>query len=172
MSLEELIIAIVRVVGSLAVLKWAFVGGWAAILIDLSDLFLKNLLDLGGVSNYQAFDKWLDQVYMVAFLVVALRWKGPARNRGGGAVPVPAGGVRGLRVHRGPGRATGRPQRLRGVVPVRGEPAALASGFNFSVILALIPLTALVFQEYAARRHVARQLHRSRGRSRTAGPFS
>ncbi|HCV00166.1 MAG: hypothetical protein CL897_01540 [Dehalococcoidia bacterium] len=80
MSLEEIIIAIIRIVGSLAVLKWAFVGGWAAILIDLSDLFLKNLLDLGGVSNYQAFDKWLDQFYMVTFLIVSLRWKGAARS--------------------------------------------------------------------------------------------
>ena len=79
MSLEELIIAIVRVVGSLAVLKWAFVGGWAAILIDLSDLFLKNLLDLGGVSNYQAFDKWLDQVYMVA----SWSWRCAGRGRRG-----------------------------------------------------------------------------------------
>ena len=80
MSLEEIIIAVVRVLGSLAVLKWAFFGGWLATFVDLSDLFLKNLLDLGGVSNYQAFDKWLDQVYMVLFLVVAWRWKGAARN--------------------------------------------------------------------------------------------
>ena len=74
MSLEELIIAIVRVVGSLAVLKWAFVGGWAAILIDLSDLFLRNLLDLGGVSNYQAFDKWLDSFTAVEAVEAIVDW--------------------------------------------------------------------------------------------------
>ncbi|GAB4327635.1 MAG: hypothetical protein Kow0010_11200 [Dehalococcoidia bacterium] len=80
MTLEELIIAVVRVVGSLFVLRWAFVGGIVAILIDFSDLFMKNLLDLGGVRDYQAFDKWLDQVYQFAFLAVALRWSGVARR--------------------------------------------------------------------------------------------
>jgi hypothetical protein len=79
MSTEELIIALVRVLGSLPVLRWAFAGGVLAVLVDFSDLFLMNLLDLGGVSNYQAMDKWLDQVYMALFLVVALRWPDPAR---------------------------------------------------------------------------------------------
>ena len=46
MTLEELIIAVVRVLGSLFVLRWALVGGLIAILVDLSDLFLKNLLSL------------------------------------------------------------------------------------------------------------------------------
>jgi hypothetical protein len=80
MTLEELIIAVVRILGSLLVLRWAFAGGIIAVLVDFSDLFLKNLLDLGGVRNYQSFDKWLDQVYQFAFLLVALRWKGPART--------------------------------------------------------------------------------------------
>ena len=80
MSLEELIIAVVRIGGSLLVLRWSFVGGVIAVLVDFSDLFMKNLLDLGGVSDYQAFDKWLDQVYMLAFLAVSLRWRGPART--------------------------------------------------------------------------------------------
>lgn len=71
MSLEELIIAVVR---------WVFVGGIVAVLVDFSDLFMKNLLELGGVSNYQAFDKWLDQVYMLVFLAVSLRWSGLART--------------------------------------------------------------------------------------------
>lgn len=80
MTLEELIIAAVRILGSLLVLRWAFVGGVTAVLVDFSDLFLKNLLDLGGVRHYQEFDKWLDQVYQLAFLAVALRWKGTPRN--------------------------------------------------------------------------------------------
>jgi hypothetical protein len=79
-TLEMAIIAVVRVAGSLLVLRWAFAGAIAAVLIDLSDLFLMNLLDLGGVHNYQGFDKILDQVYMAAFLLVAFRWKGIARN--------------------------------------------------------------------------------------------
>jgi hypothetical protein len=79
MTAEMLIIAIVRVLGSLPVLRWPFWGGLLAIAVDQSDLFLMNLLDLGGVSDYQTFDKYLDQVYLLAFLVVALRWQGAPR---------------------------------------------------------------------------------------------
>jgi hypothetical protein len=79
-STEEIIIGAVRIFGSLLVLRWAFVGGIVAVLVDLSDLFMMNLLHLGGVSNYQAFDKWLDQVYLACFLIVSLRWSNPARR--------------------------------------------------------------------------------------------
>ena len=65
----------VRVLGSLPVLRWAFVGGIIAILVDFSDLFLRNLLDLGGLGDYQRFDKVMDLVYMGTFLAVALRWR-------------------------------------------------------------------------------------------------
>jgi hypothetical protein len=80
MTLEEFVIGLVRVAGSLPVLRWAFVGAIIAILVDLSDLFLRAYLDLGGVRNYQAFDKWLDQVYQLTFLVVAWRWGGIPRT--------------------------------------------------------------------------------------------
>lgn len=80
MTAEELAIAIVRVAGALPVLRWAFAGGLVAVFTDLSDLFLRNLLDLGGVRNYQALDKWLDQAYQLTFLIVALRWRGTARS--------------------------------------------------------------------------------------------
>lgn len=80
MTTEEVIIAIVRVLGSLPVLWFPFPGAIIAVLTDLSDLFLMNLLDEGGVRDYQEFDKWCDQVYMLTFLVVALRWEGRARN--------------------------------------------------------------------------------------------
>jgi hypothetical protein len=79
MTWEMAIIAVVRVAGSLPVLRWAFVGGLIAVATDFSDLFLKNLLDLGGVDDYQSFDKYLDQVYLATFLVVALSW--PAAPR-------------------------------------------------------------------------------------------
>ncbi len=68
-----------RVAGSLPVLRWAFAGAVIAILVDLSDLFLRAYLTLGGVRNYQSFDKWCDQVYLACFLLAALRWDGPAR---------------------------------------------------------------------------------------------
>ena len=80
MTLEQLVIGLVRVGGSLPVLRWAFAGALIAILVDFSDLFLRGWLDLGGLGDYQSFDKWLDLVYMFTFLVVALRWSGPARN--------------------------------------------------------------------------------------------
>jgi hypothetical protein len=77
---EEIIIAVVRVIGSLPVLVWPFPGAIIAILTDLSDLFLREGLHLGGVRDYQRFDKWLDQVYMLTFLIVALRWQAVPRN--------------------------------------------------------------------------------------------
>lgn len=74
-----LVVGAVRVLGSLPVLRWAFAGAIIAILVDLSDLFLFNLL--GGLPNYyQRFDKYVDQVYLALFLVVALRWRGLARD--------------------------------------------------------------------------------------------
>lgn len=80
MTWEMLIIGAVRVAGSLPVLRWAFAGGVVAVLVDLSDLFLLNLIDLGGVGDYQRFDKIADVPAMLAFLAVALRWRGPPRD--------------------------------------------------------------------------------------------
>ncbi len=80
MTLEMWLVAVVRVTGSLPVLRWPFYGGLLALIIDQSDLFIINLVDLGGVSDYQTFDKYLDQVYLLAFLVVALRWQGWPRT--------------------------------------------------------------------------------------------
>ncbi len=77
--MEILVIGAIRVAGSFPVLRWAFVGGLIAVFVDLSDLFLMNLLDLGGLGNYQQFDKYSDQVYLFAFLIVANRWSGPPR---------------------------------------------------------------------------------------------
>ena len=80
MTLEVLVIAIVRIAGSLPVLRWALAGGLVAVLVDLSDLLLRDTLELGGVPDYQSLDKWLDQVYMACFLIVALRWEGLERR--------------------------------------------------------------------------------------------
>ena len=73
------IIAAIRVAGSLPVLRWAFAGALIAVAVDFSDLFLKNLIDLGGTNNYQEFDKYLDLFYMAAFAIVAWRWPDPER---------------------------------------------------------------------------------------------
>jgi hypothetical protein len=79
MTLEVLVIGAIRIAGSLPVLRWPLAGGILAILVDLSDLLLRDTLDLGGIPDYQAFDKWADQVYLALFLAVALRWSGPER---------------------------------------------------------------------------------------------
>jgi hypothetical protein len=77
---EMVVIGAVRVIGSLPVLRWAFAGAVIAILVDFSDLFLWNLIDLGGLGSYQRFDKYVDQVYLLAFLAVAMRWEGVPRT--------------------------------------------------------------------------------------------
>lgn len=77
---ELFIVATVRIAGSLPVLRWPFAGALLALVVDFSDLFLRDYIDLGGLGDYQSVDKWLDQVYQALFLVVALRWRGPARS--------------------------------------------------------------------------------------------
>lgn len=80
MTLEQIVIGLIRIAGSLPVLRWAFAGALIAILVDFSDLFWMGFLDLGGLGNYQVFDKWLDLVYMLTFLWVANKWEGLERT--------------------------------------------------------------------------------------------
>src|SRR5437773_7404260 len=80
MTVEVLVIALYRVIGSLPTLRWPLAGGLLAIFVDLTDLYWMNVLDLGGIPNYQVFDKLADQVYLGVYLIVALRWSGPERT--------------------------------------------------------------------------------------------
>ena len=80
MTLEVAVVALYRVFGSLPTLRWPLAGGLLAIFVDLTDLYWFNVLDLGGVPDYQMFDKLADQVYLGVFLIVALRWTGPERT--------------------------------------------------------------------------------------------
>lgn len=81
MTLEVLVIAAWRIVGSLPVLRWPFAGALLSVAVDLFDLLLMNLLDLGGVPDYQSVDKYLDQWQLALFLVVAVRrWSGVERR--------------------------------------------------------------------------------------------
>ena len=72
MTLEQIVIGLIRIAGSLPVLRWAFAGALIAIAVDFSDL--------GGLPNYQTFDKRADVVYMLTFLWVANKWDGPERK--------------------------------------------------------------------------------------------
>lgn len=70
-------VGLCRIAGSLFVLRWPFWGAVVAVVFDLFDLLLFNVFVVhggwSGIADYQAFDKWLDQIYLAAFLVVALR---------------------------------------------------------------------------------------------------
>ena len=80
MSLEEIIVITVRLIGAIPVLFFPFFGSIFAILVDLSDLFIIGNLDLGGVRNYQKTDKILDISYMITFLIISLRWSKTEKN--------------------------------------------------------------------------------------------
>lgn len=79
MTAEVIVIGLYRILGSLPTLRWPLAGGLLAIFVDLTDLYWMNVLDLGGIPDYQMFDKLVDQVYLAVFLIVALRWTGPER---------------------------------------------------------------------------------------------
>jgi hypothetical protein len=80
MTLEIVLFVAFRVATSLPVLRWPLAGGLLAIGGDLADLLLRDLVDLGGIGDYQLLDKACDQVYLALFLVVALRWQGVERR--------------------------------------------------------------------------------------------
>jgi hypothetical protein len=80
MTTEMWIIAAVRAAGALPVLRWPLAGAIIALAVDQSDLFMKDLIHLGGTRDYQSFDKLLDQAYMLTFLAVAVRWEPAPRN--------------------------------------------------------------------------------------------
>lgn len=74
MTLEEMLISIFRLLSALPVLIYPFAGALLAVALDFSDLFMMNILDLGGIRNYQTFDKYWDLPYMATFLIVSLRF--------------------------------------------------------------------------------------------------
>jgi hypothetical protein len=80
MTAEAWLIAVVRILSALPVLRWPFYGALFAIAMDQVDLLIIQTVDLGGVNDYQTLDKFLDQSYLLTFLIVALRWDGYERN--------------------------------------------------------------------------------------------
>lgn len=61
MTLEHVVVGLARIADSLPVPRWAFVGGIIAVLVDLSDLFMMNLLDLGGRASPLRAGTWPSQ---------------------------------------------------------------------------------------------------------------
>jgi hypothetical protein len=80
MTSEAWLVAAVRIACALPVLRWPFYGALFAIAMDQADLLIIQNVDLGGVDDYQTLDKFLDQAYMLTFLIVALRWDGYERD--------------------------------------------------------------------------------------------
>ena len=74
-----LVFVLFRAATALPVLRWPLAGGLLAIGGDLADLLLRDLVGIGSL-DYQLLDKLLDQVYLLLFLVVALRWEGAERR--------------------------------------------------------------------------------------------
>ncbi len=75
---QMLVIGSYRVAGALPVLRWPFAGALVAVLTDFGDLFLMDWL--GGIPDYQRFDKVCDLAYMTTFAVVAIRWRALERD--------------------------------------------------------------------------------------------
>ena len=79
------LVGLYRIIGSLFVLRWPFWGALVAVVCDLFDLLLFDLFVVAGLwsgfEGYQTFDKWADQVYLAAFLIVALRDFAPLPKR-------------------------------------------------------------------------------------------
>src|SRR6266540_7068453 len=78
MTWQMVAIGAYRVAGALPVLRWPFAGALVALLTDFGDLFLMDWL--GGITDYQRFDKVCDLAYMTTFAIVALRWRPLERN--------------------------------------------------------------------------------------------
>ena len=80
-----------------------FFGAILAIVVDFSDLFMMNLIDFGEVWDYQSFDKWIDQVYMLTFLWGRGAAVGRTRtNSCDISIRVPRNRILRLRIHRIP----------------------------------------------------------------------
>ena len=76
MTLEQLVIALIRLTGSLLVLRWAFLGAILAILLDFSDLFGMGFRGVGRGPNFYAFDFGFALVDMFVFFTLVIKWSG------------------------------------------------------------------------------------------------
>jgi hypothetical protein len=80
MTAETLIIVLIRLVVPLSILRWPFFGGVLSFVADALDIVLASLIDLGGLWNYHALDKYLDTYYLALEFIVAQRWEALERG--------------------------------------------------------------------------------------------
>lgn len=76
MTYELLIVAAIRLVVPLLILRWPLWGGLASLFVDAFDFLLVIALPIGGwpLPNYHRVDKALDVYYLSIELMVSLRW--------------------------------------------------------------------------------------------------
>jgi hypothetical protein len=74
MTAETLIIVAIRLLVPVTIVRWPLVGGVLSLIADALDIVLATLLDLGGIWNYHALDKYLDMYYLTIEVAVAQRW--------------------------------------------------------------------------------------------------
>ena len=74
MTTEVLIVVAIRLIVPVTILRWPFVGALLSLIVDALDIILIQLLDLGGVGDYQRLDKYLDMYYLTLAAVVAQSW--------------------------------------------------------------------------------------------------
>ena len=78
MNTGEIIIIALRLIVPLLILRYALVGGLAAMLLDAADVILIELIPGGSFGgHYPELDKLLDSYYLALELIVALRWRNP-----------------------------------------------------------------------------------------------
>ncbi|MBI2195833.1 MAG: hypothetical protein HYU48_02205 [Candidatus Levybacteria bacterium] len=75
MSEAYILVSLVRIVASLAILKWPLFGVLASIYIDVNDFDLLNLQNQTQWEAYQVWDKVFDTWYLLLAAFVSLRWK-------------------------------------------------------------------------------------------------
>jgi hypothetical protein len=70
-----IIVAAIRVIVPLSILRWPLAGGIAAAALDTLDVVLIDTIGLGGFEgNYTQVDKLLDSYYLTLEAFVALSW--------------------------------------------------------------------------------------------------
>ncbi len=76
-SLGFLIVVLIRLLVPLAIFRWQFFGGIAAVLVDALDVVFITFLNLGDFPSgmYAQIDKALDMYFLSIMLFVSLKWE-------------------------------------------------------------------------------------------------
>jgi hypothetical protein len=77
-----IVVALRLVIPPIVILRWNFVGGVIAMILDALDVIIVDFLALGGFGDYyHQLDKILDTYYLATECFVAWRWLNPWAKR-------------------------------------------------------------------------------------------